>query len=113
MEITIESVDDDTPKGLTTGFCLKLNCKTPEGQSFQLDVPLLVGKEVMAKQVPLLNLAVGYLEHEGLAAYPDLFVDSRQANMDKVDAPEFELPRTLSLGGPEILNKKILEQIAK
>ncbi|MCZ7647718.1 MAG: hypothetical protein M5U26_21085 [Planctomycetota bacterium] len=112
MELTLLKVLDETPQGLTTGFRLKLTCQAGAGEPFQLDVPILVSKDVLARRIPLPNLVVAYLKKEGLEAWPDLFVDSRRLNLEGLSAEEPALPLTLQLGGPDVLNAKALERLA-
>lgn len=111
MDITIEKVRDDTPQGLTTGFRLTLYCKAPNGKAFELDIPILVGKEVVTKGIPLSKLAIQHLERNGLDQWPNLFVDSRQLDIDALTSDDPELPLTVTLGGPDVINEKMIEQM--
>ncbi|MBI3831382.1 MAG: hypothetical protein HY291_17825 [Planctomycetes bacterium] len=111
MELTILNIIDETPKGLTTGFRLKLNCEA-NGATFMLDLPILIGKEVLAQKVPLPDLAIAYLKKNGLESYPDLFVDSRRIDLTTLGtAPAF--PLKITLGGMDVLNQKALEKLGK
>ncbi|HEY3320612.1 MAG TPA: hypothetical protein VGP72_09120 [Planctomycetota bacterium] len=113
MTITLESVDDQTPKGLTTGFRLRLNCSTAEGKKFVLGVVVLVSKSVLEKMIPLPNLVIAALERwgfeEGSAA--EIFVDSRRLNLDGLSSVPSAFPKTVTLGGVEMLNQKALAKL--
>jgi hypothetical protein len=111
MELTIVRVIDETPKGLTTGFRIKLICQVAGGPEFQLDLPILVGKEVLREQVPLPRLVLAYLQREGLDAWPDFFVDSRRLDLAGMDKTEPALPVTIPLGGVEMLAQRALEKL--
>jgi len=111
MEITVEKVVDDTPKGLSTGFRLKLHCAC-QGKTFQLDLPILLSKDVMEKKIPLQELVVSYLRKNGLDEYPDLFVDSRKLDLSNL-GPVPQFPLQLTLGGHDILAQKALERLTK
>ena len=111
MDIMIKEVVDETPKGLTTGFRLKLNCEH-QGKGFQLDLPILLSKEVLEKKIPLQELAIRYLERLGLDEYPDLFIDTRKLDLSNFGPPP-NFPMTLKLGGHDILAQKALEKLAK
>lgn len=111
MDLTIVSIVDETPRGLTTGFRLKLNCEAG-GKPFVLDLPMMVSKEVLAQKVPLPELAIAYLKKNGLESFPDLFVDTRRINLATLGpAPSF--PITVALGGMDLLNQKAIEKLAK
>jgi hypothetical protein len=111
MELTIVRVIDETPKGLTTGFRIKLICQVAGGPEFQLDLPILVGKEVLAQQVPLPRLALAYLRKEGLDAWPDFFVDSRRLDLSAIEKTEPAFPITIPLGGVELLAQRAVEKL--
>lgn len=111
MEIIVEKVDDETPKGLTTGFRLKLRCATTAGRKFVVDAAVLVSKEVMGKRLPLSCIVFAYLQREGFAAGSELFVDSRRLKLDEVAAAEPSCPFTLTLGGPDELNKRVVDEL--
>ena len=112
MELTILGILDETPKGLTTGFRLKLTCQGPSGPSFVLDLPILVSREVMEQAIPLPLLVFRYLERNGLDAWPDLFVDTRRLDLTGLGATEPAYPHKLPLGGPELLNQRVLDRLA-
>ena len=108
------SIDDQTPKGLTTGFRLHLNCATAAGQPFTLKAAILVSKDVLAKRIPLPTLVIAALQKSGLEEYVnELFVDSRRLNLDALSTQEPALPQSVALGGVEQLNAKALEKLAK
>jgi len=110
MDLTVIKVLDETPKGLTTGFRLKLTCSA-NGKQFVLDLPILVTKDVLTHNVPLPLIALEYLRKEGLSAWPDLFVDSRRFDLAKLGSQEPAYPLTLALGGIDALNQKALAQV--
>jgi len=112
MTITIQSVDDQTPKGLTTGVRLRLNCLSPDGKPFVLGAAVLVHKTVVEKTIPLPNLVVAALEKWGLEECArELFVDSRLLNLDAISTAEPVLPRVVTLGGADILNQKTIAKL--
>lgn len=112
MQITIQSVDDQTPKGLTTGFRLRLNCASPEGKPFVLGAAVLVHKAVIEKAIPLPNLIIAALEKCGLEECTnELFVDTRRLDLDAVPTAATALPRAVTLGGMELLNQKALAKL--
>ena len=112
MTITIQSVDDQTPKGLTTGFRLRLNCSTADGKPFVLGAAILVSKTVLEKRIPLPNLIIAALEKCGLEECTnELFVDTRRLNLDAVPTAASPLPCTVTLGGMEVLNQKALAKL--
>lgn len=112
MELTILSIIDETPKGLTTGFRLKLNCEA-NGATFMLDLPILIGKEVLAQKIPLPDLAIAYLKKNGLESYPDLFVDSRRIDLTTLGGAAPAFPYKITLGGMDMLNQKAIEKLGK
>lgn len=112
MDLTIVSIVDETPKGLTTGFRLKLNCEAG-GKSFVLDLPMMVSKDVLVQKVPLPDLAIAYLKKNGLESFPDLFVDTRRIDLAALDKAVPSFPLTIPLGGMDVLNQKALEKLAK
>jgi hypothetical protein len=112
MDIVINSVNDQTPKGLTTGFRLLLNCTSKDGKPFVMAAAILVSKDVIAKQIPLPNLVIAALQKSGLEEYVnELFVDSRRLNLDALSTAEPTLPQTVTLGGVEMLNAKMVEKL--
>ena len=112
MQITIQSIDDQTPKGLTTGFRLRMNCLSPDGKSFVLGAAVLVSKTVIEKRIPLPNLIIAALEKSGLEECTnELFVDTRRLNLDAVPLEAPALPRAVTLGGMELLNQKALTKL--
>jgi hypothetical protein len=114
MNITITGIDDQTPKGLTTGFRLHLNCATAAGQPFMMKAAVLVSKDVLTKQIPLPNLVIAALQKSGLEEYVnELFVDSRRLNLDSLSTQEPKMPQTVTLGGVEQLNAKAIEKLTK
>ncbi|HYF48806.1 MAG TPA: hypothetical protein VEJ63_05345 [Planctomycetota bacterium] len=114
MDIIIQRVEDQTPKGLTTGFRVRLFCATTDNKPFVTTAAILVSKDVMAKQIPLSQLVLAALQKTGLEEYVnELFVDSRRLNLDAIATTEPTLPMTLKLGGVEILNQKVVEKLAK
>jgi hypothetical protein len=114
MDIIIDHMEDQTPKGLTTGFRLKLSCKAPDGKAFQLTAAILVSKEVVEKQVPLSQIVLAALQKSGLEEYiNELFVDSRRINLDALSTTDPAMPITVTLGGVELLNQKVVEKLAK
>jgi hypothetical protein len=114
MDIIIQHMEDQTPKGLTTGFRVKLTCAAPEGQTFLLTVAVLVSKEVVEKQVPLTRIVLAALEKSGLEEYVnELYVDSRRINLDALSTSEPAMPITLTLGGVEKLNQRAVETLVK
>ena len=114
MDLTIQRVEDQTPKGLTTGFRVRLFCATTDGKPIVLTAAILVSKDVMARQIPLSQLVLAALQKTGLEEYVnELFVDSRRLNLDALPTTEPVLPQTLKLGGVEVLNQKVVEKLAK
>jgi hypothetical protein len=112
MDVIINSVDDQTPKGLTTGFRVRLNCTSAQGKPFVLSAALLVSKDVLSRQIPLPNLVIAGLKKSGLEEYVnELFIDTRRLNLDAIpnSAPAF--PQTVTLGGVELLNSKAVEKL--
>ena len=56
VELTITEVYDDTPKGLTTGFRLRLTCRVAGSPPFELDFPVRVSKEALQQaRFPILK----------------------------------------------------------
>jgi hypothetical protein len=113
MELTILEVKDETPKGLTTGFRLKFKCQASSSAVFELDLPILVSKEVVARRIPLANLALAYLERHGLEEWPNLFVDTRRLNLDAAATGEAAFPRKITLGSAEVLNQRTVEKLVQ
>ena len=112
MTLTIQNVDDQTPKGLTTGFRLRLNCLGPDGQPLLLPAVILVNKVVIEKSIPLPNIIIAALEKSGLEECTgELFVDTRRLNLDAVPLTDPVLPRTVTLGGMDILNQRALAKL--
>jgi hypothetical protein len=112
MDIIVKTVDDQTPKGLTTGFRLKLHCEDSNGQSFSVEAAILISKEVIERQIPLPNIVLHMLKKEGFAGGSDLFVDSRRVRLDELAAAEPTYPLTLTLGGPDALNQRVVDALA-
>lgn len=114
MQIAINSVDDQTPKGLTTGFRVRLNCTSADGKPFTLTAAILVSKDVLAKKIPLPNLVIAGLQKNGLEEYVnELFVDTRRLNLDAVPTTDPALPMNVVLGGMDVLNAKVIEKLTK
>ena len=113
MDIVIEKVRDDTPEGLTTGFRLTLCCRSPNGSTFELDVPIMVSGDVVARNIPLPKLAIQHLERNGLDQWPNLFVDSRHLDLDKMTSDGPAYPLTITLGGPDVVNERMVEHIER
>jgi hypothetical protein len=114
MKITIQSLDDQTPKGLTTGFKLDLQCLAEDGRAFPLTAVILVSKDVVEKQIPLPNLVVAALAKWGLSDdTTELFVDSRRLDLSALSTAEPALPLTIQLGGHDVLNTKTIETLVK
>ncbi len=111
MDITITDVVDETPEGLTTGFRLTLKCLTTDKQAFKLDLPILVGKDVVNEMIPLPNLAIEYLKHNGLEQHPNFFIDSRTMKLENLSKEEPALPLTIELGSIEELNQNAVKQL--
>ena len=112
LNITINSIVDETPKGLTTGFRLHLNCDSESGKPFRLTTAVLVTKEVVAKRIPLPNLVIAALSKSGLEEYcKELFVDSRHLKLETLSTSEPVLPQTVVLGGAPVLNEKALQKL--
>lgn len=110
MDLTVKHIDDDTPKGLTTGFRLKLACEVG-GKSFVLEMPILMSKDAVQRGIPLPVLALRYLEREGFDSWPDLFVDTRRLDLEDLPPDVPALPCTIILGGAEPLNKMVVEKL--
>src|SRR5579864_3705955 len=112
MTITINSIADQTPKGLTTGFRIHLNCTSQDGKPFKIQAAILVSKDVLAKQIPLPNIVIAGLEKSGLEEYiNEMFVDSRRLNLDALSTSEPTLPKTVTLGGADVLNSKTIQRL--
>ena len=114
MKITIQKLEDQTPKGLTTGFRLHLNCVTEDGRAFVLIAVILVSRDVVEKQIPLPNLVVAAMIKSGLDGDgTELFVDSRRLDLNALSTSEPSLPLTVQLGGMDVLNAKMIEAVIK
>ena len=113
MQLKILKIIDETPKGLTTGFQLKVVCQVETGPEFTIGVPVLITKAVIEQKIALSNLLILHLEKYGLDACPDMFIDTRKLELDKARPTEVPVPCTVDLGGMEMMNKRVVEKLSK
>jgi hypothetical protein len=106
MDLTILGIQDETPRGLTTGFRLKFRCQAAPAPPFWLTLPIRVTREMLDKSIPLANLVLAYLRSEGLDDYPDFYVDTRRFDAGALATEPPRFPITLTLGGNESLAQK-------
>ncbi|MCY3023233.1 MAG: hypothetical protein NTW87_30010 [Planctomycetota bacterium] len=112
MTLTIQKLDDQTPKGLTTGFRLLLHCVSSDGKPFKLSAAILVSKPVIEKSIPLPNIVIAALERWGLEECArEMFVDTRRLDLAAVPLVETVFPCTVTLGGMDLLNQKSLAKL--
>lgn len=113
MQLKILKIIDETPKGLTSGFQLKVTCQVGDGKEFTIGVPVLITKAVVDQKIALSNLLILHLEKYGLDACPDMFIDTRKLELEKVRPAEVPVPCTVELGGLEMMNKRVVEKLIK
>jgi hypothetical protein len=111
MDLTILRVEDQTPNCLTTGFLLKLACQVEDGAAFELALPLIVTREVVAQRVPLARLAIDYLKTQGLDDWPNFMLDTRHRNLSEIERTEPVFPVKVPLGGTELVARQAVSAL--
>ena len=113
MDLLITHIKDETPKGLTSGFSLKVTCQEEGGQPVIISVPVLITRAVLDRNIPLPNILIRHFERFGLDACPDIFVDTRKLDLDSISGTLSDFPLKVKLGGVDDMNRKVLAKLAK
>lgn len=113
MQLKLLHIKDETPKGLTSGFQLKITCQFEDGPEFIISVPVLITKVVVERNIALCNLLLLHLEKYGLDACPDMFIDTRKLDLDKARPEPVPVPCVVNLGGLDMMNKRVIDKLTK